>query len=163
MTPAKSRAFNCGVKATFAVDRPVCQSMDEFGDQHGSGGAFTSTGTSTGPSGGTSTGASQSKWREASQTPMPSRLAGLCACRHLYVHTSSMHSHRRDVTRLRAGDSAAHRLRAGYATLPRNDARPCPRRPRGGSTFPARCSVGVDAKKQCTGQAEAGGRDERRS
>jgi hypothetical protein len=160
-SPAKSRAFNCGVETTLAVDRPVSQSMDKFGDQHGSGGALISAGASTGPSGRASTGASQSKRREAAQMPMPARLAGLRACRHLYVHTSSMRSHRWDVTRLRAGESAACRLRAGYATLPRNDARPCPWRPRGGSTFPARCSVGVDGEKRCKRQAEAGASDAR--
>jgi hypothetical protein len=155
-----------------------------------------STWTSTGASG----AASQSDRSEAAQRPMLCGLAGLRACRHLYVvpgpftrptsgpparppvgpttgppcdggpgpvsRTRSAlagfglcrhirvrlgvsmclgvsHSDRRDLSRLGAGDSAAYRLRAGYATLVRNEARTDAERLRGGSTLAARCSVGV--------------------
>jgi len=85
-----------------------------------------------------------------------SALAGFGLCRHIRVRLGvSMclgvsHSDRRDLSRLGAGDSAAYRLRAGYATLACNDAK----RLRGGSTLAARCSVGVGGSIGGADQAE---------
>lgn len=127
-----------------------------------------SPGTSTGPSGGPSAGASQSDRGEAAQTTMPARFAGLRVCRHLCIRLDGSaclgvsHSDRRDLSRLGAGESAAYRLRAGYATLLRNDARTYAERRRGGSGSAARCSVGVDGEQRCKRQARLDASDARR-